>query len=790
MRTAIARSARWLGWVIALACTIGACVSLVILSCFEAALPQLDGVARGPGLQAPVTIQRDRYGIVSIDAMNRADALLALGYVHAQDRFFQMDLARRAAAGELAELLGIAAFPLDRERRLWRMRALAKRQLALASDTERSLLRAYTRGVNAGLASLSGPPVEYLFLRQQPRPWADEDSLLAVHEMFFTLAHPEPDRRVLLAQLKELLRPDMYAFLTSEAGEWDSPLLGLKHSFTSSPIPYPVADHRTRPTESRGRPTRPAEQIPGSSAWVISGRLTASHRALLALDMHLPLSVPNTWYRAQLRFRTGSAIWSVYGITLPGFPGITAGSNGEIAWGFSNSQGQWADALRLQPCQATHWSGYLLDAHCVPYGVAQETIAISGEPDRTFHFRTSVFGVVTSGSEATVPQWLGARLEATNLHFLDIAMARTVDEALDAAARAGVPPVNFVVADKEGRIGWTLAGQLPVWSIACDAPTQLANRSNVGWRAILAPDRHPKLRGDGQNMIVAANQRILADDSTMCDGGFDIGARAQRIERLVAETPNLDESALWRIQLDTKALFLERWHDLLMYLIAKSAAVDPRKYGTLYERLKSWGDHASVDSVGYRFVREFRDAVVADLLSILGSEADMGGEELNEVLAQAEYPVWRLVSEQPPQWLPTTSTDWNSYLMSAVDRLLLKYQSVDPDLSQTNWGSRNMLDMRHPIFGDWPVLGRIFRAPPVPLSGDVNMPRVQAPSFGASERLVVSPGAERLGLLSMPGGQSENPLSPFFDRGHENWVNGSEQPFVAGPAEHTLHLRP
>lgn len=741
------------------------------------------------GLESHATLQRDHYGIVSIEAASREDAALALGYAHAQDRFFQMDLSRRAAAGELGEVLGESAFELDRQRRVWRLRALARRQLAAASPEEQAVVRAYTQGVNAGLASLRVRPAEYLFLRKQPLAWREEDSLLTVHSMFFALTPPGAERHRQLAELKQRLRPELYAFLVDETGEWDSTLLDSQGA-PDPPIPDPPAGVRASSGEVRARSPRNDSLIPGSNAWVVSGRKTATRRSMLAVDMHLPLSIPNTWYRAQLRFATPSGSRSAYGVTLPGFPGVVVGSNEHIAWGISNSQGLWADSLELAPCGSAVGNAYLLDGACVPFEIAEEIIRVDGAPDRTLRFRVSRFGPVEGGARAVVPQWLGARFEATNLHFLGIVDASTVDEALEVAARSGMPPVNVVVADGGGKIGWTLAGRLPVWPGGCDAPSEVADRAEAGWRTFLAPSHHPKLLGDNRDAIVTANQRTLRDGAVMCGGEFDIGARAQRIEKLLAEDASIDETDLWKIQLDTGAVFLERWQGLLLRLVEKASARDPLKYGVLRQTLSSWGHRATVESVGYRFVREFRDRVTVDVLDLLSSEVGMSGEELSRLLPHSEYPVWRLVSEQPPQWLPSGEQDWDSWLQRDVDRLLLAYQSADHGLAGATWGNRNVLDMRHPLFGDIPLLGRFFRGTPVALPGDVNMPRVQAPGFGASQRLVVSPGLEARGMLSMPGGQSANPLSPFFDRGHENWVRGSPQPLLAGAAEHTLLLRP
>lgn len=777
----------------AIAVGIIAFAGAAVWSCLWLALPRIDGASVASGVHAQVALERDSYGVVSIHAADREDAVWALGYAHAQDRFFQMDMMRRSVAGELAELFGPAELALDMERRSWRMRALARRQLEGATAEERRLVAAYCRGVNAGLQSLTLRPPEYLLLGKAPRPWSEEDTFLVVHAMFFTLTQVQPFRTELLAALRHRLRPQAYAFLTWNTGEWDSEPLAKQSRLAAPPIPTPSANLGASAWPTLRLPFAKSDAVvAGSNAWSVSGALTKDHRALVAVDMHLWLGIPNIWYRAELHYGVSDA-HSVYGVTLPGYPGTIVGSNGSIGWGLSNSRGEWTEILKLQPCRSDAVDGYVVDDHCVRYENVEERIKVAGEADHILQFRTSIFGKVDDGNVESGPRvirWLGASEPATNLHYLDLAVARTVEDALDIAARSGIPPVNFVVADREGRIGWTIAGRLPVRSVACEAEPRIAVHTDMVSPTWLAPELYPRLTGDDQDPIVTANQRIITDDRVICDGGFQLGARALQISKRILATQPVDERALWQIQLDDTAMFLERWQRLLVALVGKATRADPSKYGALLERLRNWGGHAAVDSVGYRFVREFHDAVSTSVLGWLGREAGLSSDQLQPVLPQNEYPVWRLVSERPANWLPDGFSDWDAFLLDTVDRLLRDDQAQDPMLTKTTWGARNRLEMEHPLFGSVPVLSWIYRVAPVALPGDNDMPRVQSPRYGASERLVVSPGEEARGLLSMPGGQSGNPASPFFRSGHENWLTGRAQPLMARPASHVLILRP
>src|SRR5918992_3805617 len=186
-------------------------------------LPQLDGEMHVDGLSSPVTVTRDALGIPTLRAANRVDLARAMGVLHGQDRFFQMDLSRRRAAGELAALVGPRAIALDREIRAHRFRAEARRAVELLVPGDRAVLDAYVAGVNAGLHSLRAKPFEYVLLRQEPQPWRAEDSLLVVLSMFITLQDTDGSYEATLATMHDMLPRQMAEFMAPRGTEWDSP---------------------------------------------------------------------------------------------------------------------------------------------------------------------------------------------------------------------------------------------------------------------------------------------------------------------------------------------------------------------------------------------------------------------------------------------------------------------------------------------------------------------------------------------------------------------------------------
>src|SRR5438552_12329268 len=354
-------------------------------------LAQLDGEGAMPGATAAIVIERDALGIPTIIASSRADVARGLGSVHAQERFFQMDLARRRAAGELSELLGSAAITIDTRTRMLRLRARARRAIEVAVPEELAVLRAYVEGVNAGLNALAVKPPEYLALRMEPRPWSVEDCALVIASMFLTLQDSEGRRESRLAAVYATLPAPLADFITSSSSEWETPLVGGLHGVP--PIPDAgLFDLRTAPPVAPPSNSRanaddgdrllawlspPAnDEARGSNSWAVAGRLTGDGGAIVANDMHLGLSTPNIWYRASMVWRD-TRPRRLTGVTLPGVPSLVAGSNGDLAWAFTNSVGDWSDLVILEHDPADP-NRYRTPSGMLPVATVRETIEVKG----------------------------------------------------------------------------------------------------------------------------------------------------------------------------------------------------------------------------------------------------------------------------------------------------------------------------------------------------------------------------------------------------------------------------
>jgi penicillin G amidase len=306
-------------------------------------LPVVDGRRAARGLTAAVRIERDLQGAVTVSGATRTDLAYGLGYAHAQDRLFQMDLLRRASAAELSALLGPGTLAGDRQLRRHRFRAVAEATVAAAPAGERALLAAYAAGVNAGAASLAVRPFEYLLLNAAPEPWRPADTVLVALSMFLELQQADGHAKLQRGLVRAALPAAAASFVYGAASDWDAALDGSRSDPPRVPGPADY-DLRGRGDLDFSPPPRHARSRPpvGSNNWALAGSRTASGAALVANDMHLGLRVPNTWYRARLRLAAADrAPLDVTGVTLPGTPLVATGSNGHVAWGFTNSYGDY-----------------------------------------------------------------------------------------------------------------------------------------------------------------------------------------------------------------------------------------------------------------------------------------------------------------------------------------------------------------------------------------------------------------------------------------------------------------
>jgi penicillin amidase len=781
---------------------------LVVLAAWlylRGSLAQLEGTRQVPGLETTATVARDEHGVPVISGGSRLDVAYATGFVHAQERYFQMDLLRRVAAGELAELFGARAVPLDKSHRLHRFRARADLALQALPAPDRALLQRYTDGVNAGLGALSARPFEYALIGMAPRAWSASDSLLAIWAMYFDLQGAQEPRELARGWFKDHTTEEQRAFLAPESTQWDAPLDA--QAIATADIAIPAA-----PPSWWGKPKvagKPADapkvaaaeflNTVGSNNWAVAGSRSDTGAAIISDDMHLGINLPAIWYRAALQFPDGKGGQRrVVGVMLPGTPVVVVGSNGHVAWGFTNSYGDYVDLIALdtdaaKPGQVRTQAGWETPvAH-------EETILVKGAPAEKLVVRDTSLGPIREAQgRSHAVHWVAHTPVAVNVNAQKLEAADTLDEALAIAPTLGIPAQNFVGGDDKGNIGWTIAGPLPrrasvspAAGLAATYPLTADDQAGV-WQGWLAPAEYPKVVNPANGQLATANSRQLAGAGAelIGDGGYDLGARTHQVrDDLTALGAKTDVKKVYAITLDDRAVFLSAWRErAIAALDAKAVQGDARRGEALALLKNSWSGRASVDSVGYTITRAYMYALYDLLFGAANEQMVVVDPKANMAAVTSRWPVVmaRLLDQQPAAWLPPQYASWRELELAALDRVIGDLASDGKPLSAATWGKRNTAASAHPFASVVPVLGKYLKVAPDMLPGDQHMPRVAGPTFGQSERLTVSPGKEEQGVFNMPGGQSGHPLSPYFLDGRDDWVSGRASPLLPGPARHTL----
>lgn len=787
----------------------------------QQSLPPLDGNHRLPGLSSEATLARDSLGTVSVRAASADDAARTLGFAHGQDRFFQMDLLRRRAAGELSALIGRAGLDTDRSTRVHRFRERAGVVLGRESPERRARLAAYAEGVNAGLASLDRPPWEYLALDLEPEPWTPTDSVLVIYAMTFDLQDSTGRYERTLGTLRDQLGQRAVDFFNPLVGPADGALDGTEAALPPPPdvrtldlrrqadTPALSAADRSRefppgtvrlPPSARG----PANDFPrqGSNAFVTAAR-HPGRSALLAGDPHLDLRVPNTWYRARLEWTEpdGTSV-RVTGATLPGMPAIVIGTNGRLAWTFTSSYADTGDLVALDLNQTAPEIFYHRGRDMLEFERRVDTLLVQDGDPVTVESVWTVWGPVigrTARGKQLVYKWTMHDPAAVNLAVFDLATASSVDEGIAIAHRSGIPPQSMLLADADGRAAWTIVGRLPR-RFGFDGRLPVSwTFGDRGWDGFLPPDEIPVVRAEPGAALWSANQRPLGGDALarLGDGGYFEGDRAgqirDRLGALDGEAPApAGPTDFLAVQLDVRGRWLDRWRNLLLATLDDQAVEANERRATM-RRLVQEGRElsANIDAVDYRLVREWHDRLKTLTLDPIFASCVKADPGFTAAALRTEEALWSLHREEPQHLLAPNYESWRELRLAAADAVLrgLDERGVEP--AEATWGERNRAAIRHPLSAALPFgLGRWVNLPPQPLPGDHHLPRVQRPAFGASLRLVVAPGREDEGILHLPGGQSSHPLSPYYRAGHAAWARGEAIPLLPGAAEHTLTLRP
>ncbi|WP_437334476.1 penicillin acylase family protein [Sorangium sp. So ce394] len=779
---------------------LSALLSLAIAGCAEgnqadvrAPAPRAGSATTVPGLEGAATIAYDGLGIPAIRAASRLDALRALGVATARDRLFQLDLLRRSSGGRLAEVLGRDLLEADTRQRLYGFPQAARAILARLPASQRAALDAYAEGVNAYLRSAETLPVELQQLGYRPEPWRPEDSVLVVLGMFNALSVTEDAERTRTV-LTRTLPKRVTAFLFEDTDPYTKALLGA-HAPATPPLPGEelralVAESRERAWAAAVLSDDAGEAPVGSNGWAVAGQRTRDGRAILANDMHLELGVPNIFYRAELRYEGRE----IAGVVLPGVPMVIAGTNGHVAWGMTNLDGDAMDLVQIET-HPERPGEYRTPTGWKRFDVAQETIAVRGEPDVAVTVRGTIWGRVAPrpllGAEVAV-RWTALDPEGVDLGLLEMDRARSIEEAAAVMNAAGGPGCNVLLADRRGRVAWTVTGRVPRRRGFDGSVSVSWADGRAGWDGYVPPAALPRVVDPPSGFVVNANHRMpLGEGAPALGRDYANGYRAYRITERLREARPVTEADLFALQLDTEARFFDVYRDLALRALDGAALSRRPALAEARRAIAAWDGRADVSGVGLPLLMRFRRALADAVFAAWLGAGRAAEPTLSLALPDIDTPLQRALGERSPDLVPAPEGGWDAFVLAALEKAVtaLHEEHGGRLVDQIPWGAVSRVRIAHPL-GRAPELAARLNMPDEPLPGCGFCVRLATRTLGASERLVVAPGHEPDGILHMPAGQSGDPLSPHYRDQQRAWVDGRPLPLLSGPAARTLTLVP
>ncbi len=530
-------------------------------------LPQLDGEVSLNGLQAEVRVIRDRHGVPHIFAKNLNDAARALGYLHAQDRFFQMDVTRRVTEGRLAEIIGSRGLPLDKLFRTLDLSGRGAASFSALSPELQAYLRAYADGVNAWLtASGQALPLEYTVLGMTPEPWRAEDAVAWGKTMAWKLSsnwRQDATRAMLLARYG---RERTERLFPPQSPEWP---VTLKPNIDRALARGAFLATPAGPQQLAARGTALMERLLGlpsigagaSNEWVIDGSRSTTGKPLLANDPHLEMGIPILWYLVRI---TTPDI-TITGATAPGGPLVLLGQNEHIAWGFTTTDSDTQDLFVEREVEGQPGS-YLTPEGAKPIRSETLTINIKGSDPVKLTRRETRHGPVisdaisdarslTSDDTMISLAWTGLSREDTTAEaFFRINQARNWQEFLAALHFYQSPTQNIVYADRDGNTGFVNAGAVPIRKSGDGRYPQDGASGEFDWTGMVPFEGWPKLFNPPAGAIVNANNAVIGSDYPYWFGRDQTaGYRAARIIERLGAKPKHDLASMAAIQMDIQA---------------------------------------------------------------------------------------------------------------------------------------------------------------------------------------------------------------------------------------------
>ncbi|MCB1883031.1 MAG: penicillin acylase family protein [Geminicoccaceae bacterium] len=712
-------------------------------------LPEIVGERAVPGLAAPVDVLRDAHGVPHVFALNRADAYRALGFVHAQDRLFQMDMQRRLATGRLAEVAGPAVLASDRFYRTLGLADAAEKGAAALDPWARGLVRAYAEGINAFLATRKGPlPPEFLALGYAPDPWSETDVLAFARLMAWDLGGNWRDER-------------------------------LRRHLAAAGVANARIDGLLSPDAAAGQ---------GSNNWAVGPGRSATGGALLANDPHLALRTPSPFYLAHLEAPGLRAI----GGTLPGLPPVILGRNARIAWAFTTTHSDVQD-LFVERVDPNDPARYLAPGGGRPFAVREERIRVRGAPDEVLRVRATRHGPVLSdlgfldagAGEVLALAWTGLRPDdRTPQAMLAVAEAGDWPSFVDALADFHSPQQNILYADVDGHIGFIAPGRVPGRGRGDGRRPVLGWTGADDWRGFVPYDALPKAFDPPKAYLATANNRIVGDAYPyLLAADWPPDYRVRRIVERLKGKARHDPADFAAMQTDTVSLMAR---ELLPPMLA-SVPFGPDERRAALDLLRRWDGDMRADRpeplLFYAWYQALARAVYADELGpsfplVLGTRPDF---------------MRRVLNGDPSGWCDDVTTPavegCPARLALALDAALSSLRDAwGDDPAAWRWGEAHPVRHAHALSPVLPAWARGWLDIRHPAGGDAFSPDVAAFALGESATFEATLGPTYRAVYDMAApersrflqttGQSGNPLSPRYDDFASLWQRGETIPMT------------
>ncbi|GLV48072.1 penicillin acylase [Thermus sp. LT1-2-5] len=761
------RGLAWLGVGLVALGLLGGIGGVVYL---RASLPKSEGRLALKGLSAPVEVVRDRHGVVRIKAASLEDLFFAQGFVHAQERLWQMEFQRRVGQGRLSEVLGEATLAQDRFLRTFGFYRAAQSAYERLYPEEKGAVDAYAAGVNAFLA-LGGPlPPEFTLLGFRPEPWTGPDVLVWAKMMSFDLSGNWEEELLRHRLLARGISPERLLELMPPYPE-DAPTI-----LSAEDLRLPLKREEAPSALLRMAPPRFLE---ASNNWVVAGSRTATGKPFLADDPHLGLQAPSLWFLMALEAPGYRAV----GASLPGVPGIVIGRNQRIAWGVTNVG---ADVQDLYLLEEVGSGGYRYRGQVVPYRVREEVIRVKGGKEERLKVRETLYGPVITDALKDPPKtpmalrWVSLDPEDHILMaYLGLNRATNWDEFRKALTHYSAPSQNFVYADTEGNIGYIAPGKFPIRKEGHTGMVPVPGDGNWDWLGYRRPEEWPQVLNPKEGLLVTANHKVTPE-------GFPYALtydwaepyRAERILELLRAKEKLTLADMKAIQQDQTSLLFRDFRPVLSLLTPLS-----ERSGAWRERLLAWdGTMAPSSEEALVFALWY-----AELTRLPAREV---GEEYWD---EPRYLLKAMKEgdrncDQPETEYPETCLD---YAALALERALDRREG----LRVRTWGEVHRATFRHPVLTHTPLKRLSDRQ--VAFGGDrytVNVgpfdPRTLAMDKGPSYRQIVDLAEPERSLFVHPMGQSGHFLSPHYADLLPLWAKGDYLPMTFAGEGRLLLLEP